>query len=216
VLGLVIARVAMGWGLSQLTGSEALPFWIDASLSWRTVLYAGLLTVIGAMIVGVLPALRITRASLHDAMRSQSAGSGLKFGAFWTTVIVVQVAITVAFIPMAFGGVYESNRFRQRAEGIGAERFLTASVSIDREDHIADLAAFTGRARQRFDELEQRLATEPGVEHVAFSDRLPVEDQFKYRIESTRHGALHGSALEHLSTFPWLFRRLRHVGRCRP
>ena len=183
VVGLVIARVAMGWGLSQVTGSESLPFWIDASLSWRTVLYAGLLTLLGAMIVGVLPALRITRASLHDAMRSQSAGSGLKFGAFWTTVIVVQVAITVAFIPIAAGGVYESNRFSQRAEGIGAERYLTASVSMDREDYVADSAAFQGLARQRLDELEQRLSAEPGVEHVAFADRLPVEDQFKYRIE---------------------------------
>ena len=183
VVGLVIARVAMGWGLSQVTGSESLPFWIDASLSWRTVLYAGLLTLLGAMIVGVLPALRITRASLHDAMRSQSAGSGLRFGAFWTTVIVVQVAITVAFIPIAAGGVYESNRFSQRAEGIGAERYLTASVSMDREDYVADSAAFQGLARQRLDELEQRLSAEPGVEHVAFADRLPVEDQFKYRIE---------------------------------
>ena len=183
VVGLVIARVAMGWGLSQMAGSESLPFWIDASLSWRTVLYAGVLTVLGAMIVGVLPALRITRTSLNDAMRSQSAGSGMKFGAFWTTVIVVQVAITVAFIPMAAGGVYESNRFSQRAEGIGAERYLTASVSMDREDYVADSAAFFGRARQRLDEFEQRLSAEPGVEHVAFADRLPVEDQFKYQIE---------------------------------
>ena len=183
VVGLVIARVAMGWGLSQMTGSESLPFWIDASISWKTVLYAGLLTVLGAMIVGVLPALRITRTSLNDAMRSQSAGSGMKFGAFWTTVIVVQVAITVAFIPMAAGGVYESNRFSQRAAGIGAERYLTASVSMDREDYLADSAAFFGRARQRLDEFEQRLSAEPGVEHVAFADRLPVEDQFKYQID---------------------------------
>ena len=183
ILGLIIARVAMGWGLSQMGASEALPFWIDASLSWRTVLYAGLLTVLGAVIVGVLPALRITRASLHDAMRSQTAGSGVKFGAFWTTVIVVQVAITVAFIPMAFGGVYESNRFKQRAEGIGADRFLAAHVGVDREDYVMDTAAFFGRARQRFDELEQRLSAEPGVERVAFADRLPVEDQFKYGIE---------------------------------
>jgi putative ABC transport system permease protein len=183
VLGLVVARVAMGWGLGQMAASDALPFWIDATISWRTMLYAGLLTVLGAMIVGVLPALRITRTSLHDAMRSQSAGSGLKFGAFWTTVIVVQVAITVAFIPMVFGGAVESNRFGQRAEGIGAERFLTAVVGIDREDHMADSGAFVGRARQRLDELEQRLSAEPDVEHVAFADRLPVEDQFKYGIE---------------------------------
>jgi hypothetical protein len=119
-------------------------------------------------------------------------------------VIVGQVAITVAFIPIAAGGVFESNRFRQRAEGIGGERFLTASVGIDREDHLANSAAFVGRARQRIDELEQRLIAEPGVEHVAFSDRLPVEDQFKYGIEvDTVNGApatgLRTSTLVHVS-----------------
>jgi putative ABC transport system permease protein len=183
IVGLIIARVAMGFGLSQLAGNDAIPFWIDAGISWRTVLYAGLLTMVGALIVGVLPALRVTRVNLNDAMRSQAAGSGLKFGAFWTTVIVLQVAITVAFMPLVASGMYESNRFKQRAEGIGAERFLTATIGIEREEYIADSAAFTALARQRFDELEQRLAAEPGVEAVAFSDRLPVEDQFKYGIE---------------------------------
>ncbi len=191
VLGLLVARVSLGFGLSLMAaGSEALPFWINDSLSFRTVLYAALLTVVGAMIVGVLPALRVTKSNLQDALRSHSAGSKLRFGGFWTTVIVVQVAITVAFLPLAAGGVYESNRFTQRAEGIGAERYLTADVSMDREDHVADSATFFGRSRQRLDELEQQLLAEPGVEHVAFADRLPVEDQFKYRIEvDTMNGA---------------------------
>ncbi|MGH9458730.1 MAG: FtsX-like permease family protein, partial [Thermoanaerobaculia bacterium] len=78
-------------------------------------------------------------------------------------------------------------------------------VGIDREDHIADSAAFVGLARQRFDELEQRLGAEPGVEQVAFADRLPVEDQFKYGIEvDTVNGApasgLRVSTLVHVSS----------------
>jgi cell division protein FtsX len=134
--------------------------------------------------VGILPALRVTRVDVHDALRSEGAArSRLRFGGFWTAVIVVQVAITVAFLPLAAGGVFESNRFQQRAEGIGAERYLTASVGIDREDHGGDPAALAARARLAFDELERRLLAEPGVERVAFADRLPVMDQFKYAIE---------------------------------
>ncbi len=183
-LGLVIAKIALWWGLSMLAGSDALPYWINDNLSWRTVLYTGVLTLFGAAIVGVLPALRVTRINVQDALRSESAArSGLKFGSFWTAVIVVQVAITVAFLPLAAGGVFESNRFRQRAEGIGAERYLTAGVDMDREGYESDSAAFRARARQSFDELERRLSAEPGIERVAFSDRLPVEDQFKYQIE---------------------------------
>jgi putative ABC transport system permease protein len=184
LLGLLVARIALRWGVSLLAGSDAMPYWIDDGMSWRTVLYTALLTLFGAAIVGILPALRVTKNNVQDALRSESAArSGLRFGGFWTTVIVVQIAITVAFLPLAAGGVFEANRFRQRAEGIGAERYLTARVDMEREDLATDSATFAARARASFDELERRLGAEPGVERVTFADRLPVMDQYKYQIE---------------------------------
>jgi predicted permease len=182
VVGLAIAKVALRVGLG-LIGPEALPFWITDSLSWRTLAYNGVLTLFGAALVGILPALRVTRVGVQDALRSESgAQSSLRFGWFWTAVIIAQVAITVAFIPLAGGGVFESNRFKQRAEGIHADRYLTANVDIDREGHGND-AAFASRARLSVDALRERLLAEPGVEQVTFADRLPVMDQFKYLIE---------------------------------
>lgn len=182
-LGLFIAWFALGTGISMLSSAD-LPFWIDDSLSLRTVLYAALLALFAAAIVGILPALRATRVNLQDSLRSHGlAHSGLQFGGFWTAIIIVQVAITVAFLPLAAGGVFESNRFRQRAEGIGADRYLTASVDVDRENHALDSTAWQARGRLSLDDLEQRLRAEPGVEQVTFADRLPVMDQFKYGIE---------------------------------
>jgi predicted permease len=184
VVGLIVAKTALRYALGIVGGTGSLPYWIDDSLSWRTMLYAAGLTLIGAAIVGILPALRVTRVNVQDALRSEGAArSGLKFGGFWTTVIVLQVAITVAFMPLAGGGVFESNRFKQRAEGIGAEHYLTAQVAVDREYYGGDSAAFAARARSELDQLERRLLAEPGVERVAFADRLPVQDQFKYSIE---------------------------------
>jgi putative ABC transport system permease protein len=184
IVGLLLARTAMRYGLAMFQSNDALPFWIDASLSWRTFLYTGVLTIFGAAIVGILPALRVTRVNINDMLRSESAGrAGLKFGGFWTAVIVVQVAITVLFLPLAGGGVFESNRFSQRAEGIGADRFMIAGVDVDREDYGLDSARFAARMRQSIAALEARMRAEPGVQHVAFADRMPVEDQFKYSIE---------------------------------
>ncbi len=206
VVGLAVARLTMGYAVSQFAASNALPFWIDASLSWRTMLYTTVLTLIGAAIVGILPALRVTKVNVMDAMRNEGAArSGLKFGGFWTAVIVVQVAITVAFLPLAAGGVFESNRFNQRAEGIGAENFLIANVGIDRENYGLDSARVAARSRQAVEELERRLNAEPGIQGVAFSDRLPVEDQFKYRINvDTAAGApttgIRTSTLVHVSS----------------
>lgn len=190
VFGLMLAKVGMSYGLGMINATGgALPFWIDASLSWRTILYTAGLTVFGALIVGVLPALRVTRVNLQDALRSDAGGrASLRFGGFWTAVIVAQVAITVTFIPLAAGGIFESNRFNQRAEGIGASNYLMAGVAMDREDSLLDPASHSARTRRSFEELEQRLGAEPGVLGVAFSDRLPVEDQFKYNIEVDKAG----------------------------
>jgi predicted permease len=184
VVGLGAAKVALRFGLGMLGGNDALPYWINDNLSWTTVLYTIVLTLVGAAIVGILPALRVTRINVQDALRNESAArSGLRFGGFWTAVIVIQTAITVAFMPLAAGGVFESNRFRQRAEGIGAEKYLTAGVAMDREGYATDSGVFNSRARQSLQELERRLSIEPGIERVTFSDRMPVEDQFKYQID---------------------------------
>jgi len=184
IVGLVVAKVVLRVGLQVMAAGDAFPYWVNDSLSGTTVLYTGLLMLFGAAIVGILPALRVTRINVQDALRNESAArAGLRFGGFWTTVIVVQVAISVAFLPLAANGVFASNRFEQRAEGVGAERYIAARIDMDREDYGVDSATFAARARARVDELERRLLAEPGVERVAFADRLPVEDHFKYGIE---------------------------------
>jgi predicted permease len=182
-VGIVVAKLALRLILGML--GETLPFWVTDSLSPATVLYAGLLALVAAAIVGVLPALRVTRLNVLDSLRrEQAASANLRFGGMWTTAIVVQVAITVASIPLAAVLVIASNRFHQRAEGIdGADRYLTAAVAFERQEQEAGSPATVARERRSLTELERRLRAEPGVEQVAFADRLPVEDTSKYGIE---------------------------------
>jgi putative ABC transport system permease protein len=203
-LAIVLARLALRWGVNGV-GADVLPFWITDSLSSTTLLYAGLLALAAAVIVGVLPALRVTRLNVQDGLRrQQAAGASLRFGGVWTTVIVAQVAITVAMMPLAVVGVIASNRFHQRAEGIGAaERYLTAALAFERQELATDVDA--ARGRRSLAELERRLRAEPGVEHVAFADRLPVMDTSKYGVEvDAASGApptgLRVSTLTHVSS----------------
>ena len=190
VMGLGLARLAMGYGVGLLAANEGMPFWIDANLSSSTVLYVAALALIGASIVGILPALRVTRGRLNDA-----SAAGLRFGKLWTGVIVAQVALTVALLPLAAGGVFESNRFSNRAEAIGAEHFLIAGFAMDHQEYALDPAIVAARTRATYEELERRVAAEPGVEHVTFSDRLPVEDQFKYSFELDKAAGAPADAL---------------------
>ena len=202
-LGTLLARLALRWGLS--VAGDLLPFWITDSLSATTLLYAGLLTVMAAVIVGILPALRVTRLNVQDGLRrEQAAGASLRFGGVWTTVIIVQVAITVAMLPLASVLVMASNRFQQRADAVGAERYLAAAITFERQSDAADATTTVARGRASLAEFERRLRAEPGVEQVAFGDRLPVMDTSKAGIEvDTATGApstgLRVSTLSHVS-----------------
>ncbi len=204
-VGTVLAKLALSWAVRDI-GRDLLPFWITDSLSATTLVYAGLLALLAAVIVGVLPALRITRLNVLDGLRrEQAAGASLRFGGVWATMIVVQVAITVALLPLAAVGVNASNRFRQRAEAVGAERYLTATVAFQRHEYEADTApARLARERVRLAELERRLRSEPGVEQVAFADKLPVMDTSKSSLEvdpaaGAPPTALRWSTLAHVS-----------------
>ncbi len=184
IVGLFVAKVAMRFGIRFLWASDFLPYWTNDSLSWTTILYTTLLMFVGAAIVGVLPALRVTRINVQDALRNEGAArSGLAFGGFWTAVIVLQVAISVALLPLAANGLFASNRFNERAVALGADRYLAARIDMDRESYGVDSLTFATRARSSIEELERRLLADPAVQSVAFADRLPVEDPYRYNIE---------------------------------
>jgi predicted permease len=205
-LAIALAKLALRWGVNGVA-RDLLPFWITDTLSPITLLYAGLLTLVAAVIVGVLPALPVTRLNVQEGLRREQADhASLRFGGVWTTVIVMQVAITVASVPLAAVLVIASNRFHQRVEGIaGADRYLTAVVAFERQQQEADAAARAARGRRSIAELERRLRAEPGVEDVAFGDRLPVSDTSKCGVEvDTTTGApstgLRVSTLAHVSS----------------
>jgi putative ABC transport system permease protein len=178
-IGLAGAGYGLRWGLrvveSQLFD---LPFWFRESLSPATVLYATLLTVIGAAIAGALPALKLTRGVADRLRQASAGGGGVRFGGGWTAVIVVQVAATVAFPAVSFFVYRDMARIRDRDVGVATERYLAARLEMDREPPPgapADTsrAAYLGRYLAAQRELERRLLADPAVVGVTFAQRLP-------------------------------------------
>jgi hypothetical protein len=79
------------------------PFWFSLELQTSTVIYVVGLTLLAAAIVGVAPALKATGRQVHTRLQTLSPGSGsrMRMGRLWTALIVAQVAVTVAILPMA-------------------------------------------------------------------------------------------------------------------
>ncbi|HST62643.1 MAG TPA: FtsX-like permease family protein, partial [Longimicrobium sp.] len=182
LLGLAAAGAGLRWGLGVFeTVTGELPFWIGARISGRTIVYAALLTVIGAFVTGAVPALKVTGRGMPAGLRHAAAGAGggaTRFGRLWTGIIVVQVALTVAFVPIVVVAGLDTRQIRDAEVGFPAERYLAARVEMDREPPPgapADTtpAAHQARFRASYEALERRLEAEPGVAGVTFGSSLP-------------------------------------------
>lgn len=179
LLGLAMVAVGLRW-LDAFLASGGAPFWIDGGLSAGTVLHAMALSVLGAAIVGLFPALRATR-ELRATIGSSGAGSQARLGRTWTALIVVQVAVAVAILPPALLKSVELTRQSMRPAAFPAREFLTARVVVEPEaddggegaaPQQAD-AARAERTRATLDRLLARLEEEPAVAGAALANDIP-------------------------------------------
>ena len=199
VLGGVATAVglaAAGFGLDRWGGeflrvnAGQLPFWFNPHLSIETVLYAVGLAVLGAVIAGVLPAFKVTRG-LGARLRQDTAGGGLRFGGVWTAVIIIQVAVTVAFPAIVFVEQQELVRIRSAGVGFAAEEYLAALLEADVPADSVAAREQSVRFGASLEELRRRVAAEPGVAGVTFADRLPRMGHPEPRIELEGDSAVH-------------------------
>jgi len=153
------------------------PFWFSLELQTSTVFYVVGLTLLAAAIVGVAPALKATGPQVHTRLQTLSPGSGsrMQMGRLWTALIVVQVAATVALLPMATFFAWSVLRL-QSGGGYATAEFLSASLSIDRTaapPTAAGEQAYTARYGGALAEIERRLRDDSRVREVTFSLTSP-------------------------------------------
>lgn len=189
VEGLMLAGVsaAAGIGLTavvlrQIEGAMLAlgvrwPFWFSLELHADTVIDVVGLAVLAAVIVGVAPALKATGRQVHTRLQSLSPGSGsrMQMGRLWTALIVAQVAVSVATLPMATYFAWSALRL-QTAGGYATAEFVAASLSLDRTDAPRSAAgdtAFAARYGAALAELERRLKDDSRVRDVTFSLTSP-------------------------------------------
>ena len=194
---LVLAVVAAGLGLvlgdvfanafTRRAFVEA-PFWFDFGVTPRTALTALSLAVFCAGIAGVLPALRATGSRVQRNLQRTGTGSGIRFGWGATTLIVAEVALAIGFLTL--GGTMSQGILSRTsvAMEIRPDEYVMALLRIPWTDHSVlenDLrvADFRAQVAVAHEELERRLAGEPGVRGVAMGNVLPGMQHPSARVE---------------------------------
>jgi putative ABC transport system permease protein len=190
VVGLIVADYALRtWAVEFLTFNiGALPFWYTLGLAPMTVAYALGLTVLAAVIAGVMPALKITRGLGSRLKQGTAGGGGVQFGGVWTAVIIAQVAVTVAFPSVVAIEQRELRRVKSFDIGFAAREYLGVLVDIDdvpgaSADTAKEREAQRARYGAALEELRRRVAAEPGVTAVTFIDRLPRLHHYEGDVE---------------------------------
>ena len=186
IIGLVLAQQVMAWGVNTFTvvanDGELLPFWITPSLPPISIVYGIGLAMLAAAVTGILPAVKMTRAVSSRLRETTAGGGGLSFGGIWTVVIVLQIAVTMAFPATMFLLKSEAHQTQSQQIGVPPERYLSARLGRDGNMTQARFDATVRRVRED-------LADTPGVSIVAIADKLPFMWNGFYLIEVDEGGA---------------------------
>ena len=205
VVGLVVAQTTAryAWARAAQIIEDDLPFWVDLTLEPATIAYALLLALVAAALIGLLPALKATGASVQRGLQGiTSTGGTMKFGGIWSFIIGAQVAFTLLFVPAAVGIFTNTLQNETRRAALPSERYLTFRLSMDNEAlagerGVPDDGQIGARLARAYEELAGRLREEPGATHVTQGDRLPTTSPEWVAVEMERDGApparLHGN-----------------------
>ncbi len=167
-IGEIIRRVP------ELGGS--LPFWVTFEFSWRAALFVATLTVLAALIAGLVPALQATGRVLPTALRALSSRTSIPLGATWTVLIVGQVGVALAGLPTTMELAWGHLRPAVLGPGFEAREFVTAQLAVDPARvpaAEADLSAFAARVHMTRAEFVRQIDATPGISAVTLAAALP-------------------------------------------
>lgn len=169
VLGAVAGLVLAGLVLQQVqVMAYGFPFWVHYELSAGSVLYGLALAVIAAVIMGVLPGLKVSGKRLSANLQELNGRAATRLGSVWTTLIVAQVAVATAVLPAAAYVLWHVVQTELTGPTIAVQQFIIANMNVSDQ-----AAADRQHVRNRLLALMARLREEPGVTAVTFSSAVP-------------------------------------------
>ena len=166
--------------------ADSMPYWIVPALSPGVIVYVGVLAVVAAIVIGVLPALKATGKRVQAGLQQFSSRSAsMQLGGTWTALIIVQVALAVAALPVAIYNAEGALRLGRLEPAAAAGQLLKGRLQTSRDLGRGSDARYTDRMTA----LVQRLEEQPEVSAVTFAEKLPGTSEWRPAIEAESDGA---------------------------
>src|SRR6185295_10271957 len=131
-----------------------------------------LISLLTALLCGVVPAWQASRFSLVTALKLGSTGASDSAGRFQLRNLLVVAEVALALVLLTGAGLLFRSLIRLQTvpTGFQPEHLTAMTVSLPRASYPDEQRrlAFTGR-------LMPKLAALPSIQTVAFSDNLPLD-----------------------------------------
>lgn len=187
VLGLVLAVVAIR--VLQLAGPEDLPRFDTVSISLGVFGFAAACVLVTALIVGVAPALRSSKADLSSLVNESGRSGSLAPGRsrIFGSLVVAEIALTVTLV-IAAGLLVRSHAEVTSADpGFDPSRMLTLVLNVPgrldlrapRLDDSNNVVGYEGTGylpvARFYQDLMQRIEALPGVAAAGAANAAPLQ-----------------------------------------
>ena len=172
---------ALGGGAGVLLGAWAarvlatmrlpgdLPVRFDFSLDGRVLAYAVTIAMVTGLLVGLVPALRVSGEDLDRTLRQSRHGSpgthGHRIRGF---LVVAQIAF--CFVLLAAAGLFVRSLFEAERADVGFRPEGVLNIHMD----VGQLGYTEAQGRGFFNEVERRVRSIPGVQYVSFAFTIPM------------------------------------------
>ena len=142
----------------------------EVAMDWRVFGVAAAVATVTGLVFGLVPAWQASRAQAAEALKTAARGTGTKYQARWRAVLTT-AEISLSLVLLVGAGLLLRSFMAAMGIDLGfrTERVLAMKINLP------ELRYKTGDARFAFfRELEARVKPLPGVEAVAFANRMPM------------------------------------------
>lgn len=171
-LGLLLAS----WGISTIVsfpGLENVPRLLDVKIDNQVLIFTLLLSSATGIVFGLVPALQATRLDLNESLKENSRASTGNYHQQKLRSFLIVAEITFTLILLISSGLFIKSfiRLQQVETGFKSDNILMATVNLPRTKYP--------EPQQRIafcQQLLTNLSHIPGIESVAASSRLPLQN----------------------------------------
>jgi len=166
--GAAVGTLLARWALAAMVKfyPSNLPRLQDVSIDVRVLVFAAGLALVSALLFGLVPALRVARPNLAEAMQTGRTSSSLQHNRFRSLLVVSQTALGLMLLIGAGLLIRSLYRLAHVDLGFNPDHVLTASFDLSQTRYNPD------QQDRFYQELLQRLRRVPGV--TAASGALPL------------------------------------------